>query len=92
MWLRKLLPCSYEIKDSTPANCHAQPMKLHLMQMALPVPDDSLLCFSAHKNVFYFAKSDIFHLGYVLPSNGLFTNDGASLLFLFLNFNQVDRL
>ena len=51
-----------------------RPLRLNQMQMALLVPDDSLL-----KNIYSFAKWDVFHLGYVLPSNNVFSSDGASL-------------
>ena len=55
-------------------------MRLHQMQMALLVPDDSLLCFWCIKNITCFAKCEIFHLGQVLPSNNLFAH------FLLQNF------
>ena len=34
---------------------------LNQLKIALLVPDESLLCFSLHKNSFYQAESDIFH-------------------------------
>ena len=44
-------------------------MELHQLQLALLVPDDSLLRFFRTRNKFYRAKRGIFHLGWVLPSN-----------------------
>ena len=44
-------------------------MGLHQMQVALLVPDDSLLLLWHIKNLICLAKRDIFHLGLALPSN-----------------------
>ena len=49
------------------------------MQRALLVQNDSLLCSRHIKNIICFAKCDFFYLGLVLPSNDLFTSDGAPL-------------
>ena len=53
------------------------------MQMAPQVPDENPLCFSRIKSIICFAKRDISHLGLVMPSNDLFTPDGASLHSLY---------
>ena len=53
------------------------------MQMALLVPDDSLLHFWQIKNIICIAQRNIFHLGWVLPSNDMFLSHGASLVKLF---------
>ena len=59
-------------------------MRLHQLQMALLVPDDSLLCFWSIKNIFCFAKRNIFHGWYVVPSINVFTFNGASLVPFYL--------
>ena len=44
------------------------------------VLEDPLLHFSLLKDSLFDAKQDIFHLGYVLPSNVGFASDGKSLI------------
>ena len=50
---------------------------LHQLQMAPLVPDDSLQRFSFFKIKSRISKLSNFHPGEVLPSNVVFTSDGA---------------
>ena len=59
-------------------------LRLHQMQMGLLVMDDGLLCFLNIKNMTGFAKRNIFHLGWVLPSCDIFTSDVASLIIIII--------
>ena len=51
------------LKSSTGRRFQKETMVLHQLQMALLIPDDSLLHFAQFKNSFYQSKQDLFHLG-----------------------------
>ena len=55
-------------------------MRLYQVQILLLDLDNTLLFICYFKIIIFLAKCEIYHLGWVLPSNNMFTSDGASLI------------
>ena len=54
-------------------------MRLHQLASASTGPGYGLLCFPWKENIFNWPKQPSFYPGKVLPSNDVFTSDGAPL-------------
>ena len=66
-------------------------MRLRQLAEGSTGPRYSLLHFNWEENIFNYPKQPSFYLGYVLPSNDVFTSDGAPLTETYLSEMKIPK-